>query len=75
MKKLVQLKSINELQTGDIVRGKISHQTFTVVANFGTRATAVRVADITNPDEWQVLRDDGKQKPNTFEPKHRETRK
>jgi hypothetical protein len=57
MKKLVQLNSINELQTGDIVRGKVNHQTYTVVANFGTRATAVRVADITNPIEWQVLRE------------------
>lgn len=61
MKKLVQLNSINELQTGDIVRGKTHHQTYTVVANFGTRATAIRVADITNLNEWQVLRDDGKE--------------
>ena len=67
MKKLVQLKSINELQTGDIVRGKISHQTFTVVANYGTRATAVKVADITNPGEWEVYREDGKENPRPFD--------
>lgn len=54
---MVQLTSINELQTGDIVRGKRSHQTFTVVANFGDRATAVKVADITNPGEWEVYRE------------------
>lgn len=67
MKKLVQLKSINELQTSDIVRGKISHQTFTVVANFGTRATAVKVADITQADAWEVYRDDGTENPKPFD--------
>lgn len=67
MKKLVQLKSINELQTGDIVRGKVSHQTFTVVANFGTRATAVKVAYITDPGAWEVYREDGKENPKPFD--------
>jgi hypothetical protein len=50
------VKSILELQTGDVVRGRFSGQVYIVSANYGNRVTAVDTADITNPPEWEVLR-------------------
>ena len=47
--------SLQELKSGSIVRGKLSQRIFIVVSNYGGRVTAVDVADITNPDEWEVL--------------------
>ena len=49
---------IRDLMRGDIVRGKASGLTYTVDGTYGTRATAVRSADITNADEWEVMRVD-----------------
>lgn len=48
--------SLEELEIGDIVRGQISHRTFVVTANYGTHVTAVDTQDITNPNEWKVLK-------------------
>jgi hypothetical protein len=40
---------------GDIVRGKVSGEAYVVTGNYGERVTAVRTADLTNPDEWEVI--------------------
>lgn len=54
--KYENLKSIGELKQGDIVRHKVyTDLVYVVHANYGTRATAVRTADITNPGEWEIL--------------------
>lgn len=50
-----QLKRIEDLRSGDIVRGKATGNVFHVIAIYGDRATAVQVQDLTNPDEWEVL--------------------
>lgn len=43
------------LSTGDIVRGVASTHAFVVLANYGDRVTAVDIADLTNPDEWNLM--------------------
>lgn len=55
--KFITVKNITELQPGDKVRSKVTELVYIVVTNFGDRVTAVRVADITNTPEWEVLRD------------------
>jgi len=47
-------KEFAALRPGDIVRAK-SGQVFIVAANYGERVTAVITADLTNPDEWEVV--------------------
>jgi hypothetical protein len=62
MKEFIQLKSIEELSYGDSVR-HVNHEKgiltciYIVTGNFGDRATAVDTVDITNPSEWEVLRE------------------
>ena len=47
---------INDLAPGDFVRHVGGGRaTFQVLANYGGRATAVAVADITNADEWELV--------------------
>jgi len=46
---------INDLAPGDFVRHVRSHATFQVLSNYGGRATAVAVADITNACEWELV--------------------
>lgn len=48
--------ALKDLKPGDIVRGKISHRTWMVIANYGDRVTAVATQDITNKDEFRILR-------------------
>jgi len=50
------LTSLAQLQTGDVVRGRLSGKVYVVTANYGDHVTAVQTADITNPPEWEVLR-------------------
>lgn len=57
--KFVKLKSILQLQTGDIIRHvskTLGHESLVVTANYGDHVTAVRTQDVTNPTEWLVLR-------------------
>ena len=44
-----------KLKPGDTVRHKSGSQEFMVFANYGDRITAVAVADLTNPEEWEVV--------------------
>jgi hypothetical protein len=53
---MVDVKSIADLKTGDVIRGKSTGRTYVVVSNYGNRVTAVAVADVTNPSEWEVMR-------------------
>ena len=50
--RLERLVSLSQLQRGDIVRHRSSGDSMVVTANYGSRVTAVRTADITNTDEW-----------------------
>ena len=55
-KEIIKIKDLNR---GDIVRHKSRNGTSYVVnAVYGDRATAVTTADITSPDEWEVMRSD-----------------
>lgn len=46
----------SEIAAGNIVRNKGSKRNYMVTGNYGDRATGVAVVDITNPDEWEVLK-------------------
>jgi hypothetical protein len=48
------------LRAGDIVRSKVTGEAYIVTAPYGERITAVRSADVTNPDEWDVVTPDTK---------------
>jgi hypothetical protein len=50
------VKNIEDLEVGDIVKGKSSGYAFIVTANYGDRVTAVLTVDITNAIEWEVLK-------------------
>lgn len=52
----IPLKSIYELDPGDSIRSKATGIIYQVTAHYGERATAVRTADVSNPNEWEVLR-------------------
>ena len=47
---------IKNLKTGDILRHKLGLNGYVVTANYGDRITAVRTVDITNPDEWDLIK-------------------
>jgi hypothetical protein len=44
-----------KLQPGDIVRHVLGESSFIVTVNYGTHVTAVRTADLTNPEEWLLI--------------------
>ena len=48
-------EQLKNLKAGDIVRGKLSGDTFIVVRCDGERATGVRVIEISQPDEWDLV--------------------
>lgn len=48
-------KQFRQLKEGDVVRNKSSLDGYIVMGNFGDRVTAVRIADLTNPSEWELL--------------------
>lgn len=50
------VENINDLKIGEIIRSRSKELTYIVTANYGTRVTAVRTADVTNAIEWEVLR-------------------
>lgn len=43
------------LSRGDIIKSAGDSRTFTVIANYGDRVTAVATADVTNPAEWDLV--------------------
>lgn len=56
MKAYQPISSISELVEGDTVRHEGSMVSYLVHGVYGTRASAVRTVDITNPAEWRVLK-------------------
>jgi len=48
-------EDFKNLKTGDVVRGAASSVSFVVMSNYGDRVTAVRTADLTHPDEWELV--------------------
>lgn len=48
-------EEFENLQPGDIVRGKLSKDGYIVTSNYGYRVTAIRAIDMTNPDEWLLI--------------------
>lgn len=57
-----------QFEPGTVVINKWTGNVFTVIANYGDRAVAVRECSIMNADEWEVVR--VPVKPNTrLEPK------
>ena len=51
--------NINSLKNGDVVYNKGSGQVYTVTSSYKNRATAVRSIDITNPNEWELVTNNG----------------
>lgn len=43
------------LNEGDVVRSKSMGMTYIVAANYGNRVMAVRVVDMVNPREWELI--------------------
>lgn len=48
-------KEFNALEPGDIIQSA-SGVGYVVTANYGRRATAAKMADMTNPGEWKLIR-------------------
>ena len=55
MKKVLHLKSITDLNRGDIIVSKDSGNSYVISATCGDRAIAVDVIEITNPAEWMKV--------------------
>jgi len=56
--KFVEFENVMQLKTVDIVRSRLTGEAYVVTGQYGTRATAVKTVDITNPIEWLVMRAD-----------------
>jgi len=57
-KRYTPVENLRTLGRGDIIRHKgLSSETYMVQANYGSRVTAITSVDVTNPDEWEVLRE------------------
>ena len=54
--RVAQVKNIEDLKVGDIIRGKLTKLTYVVVDHYGDRVTAVRSQDVTKPSEWEVIK-------------------
>jgi hypothetical protein len=51
----VEAVRLEYVKTGMLIRSKNgANIVYVVTANYGTRLTAVRSVDITNPNEWEV---------------------
>jgi len=48
-------EELHALRPGDVVAHRRDGQQFQVLGNFGGRVTAVDLADVTNPNEWEVV--------------------
>lgn len=49
-------EDFEKLGPGDIVQHVSGGKPAVVTVNYGDRMTAVRTEDLTNPDEWVLLR-------------------
>lgn len=46
-----------KLKTGDLVRHVQGYRIYVVTANYGGRVTAVDSVDMTNPCEWEKVKE------------------
>lgn len=56
-----KVESLTQLPRGTIVKHVNDDRTFVVVANYGSRVTAVANVDITRPPEWLWFDEKGTQ--------------
>jgi hypothetical protein len=47
---------LSKFNTGTLIKNKGSGNLFVVTFNYGDRATAVWSIDITNPSEWEIVK-------------------
>ena len=52
---------LNDLQAGDVVQSRTYGLSYIVVSNYCNHVTAIRTADITNPDEWVLVQKSSQQ--------------
>lgn len=52
-----------QLKQGDIVRGKLSGESYVVTANYGDYVIAVRTAHLAQPSEWDLISPGGRSAP------------
>ena len=50
--KEIEIKSLDELECGDIVRGKLSGESYVVTSNYSQYVIGVRSVQISQPNEW-----------------------
>jgi hypothetical protein len=51
----VTAEEFRRLGMGDVVRSRVTGESFIVMSNYGARVTAVATADLTHPDEWELV--------------------
>jgi hypothetical protein len=49
-------EEFNDLNRGDLIKHRAESTVLIVTANYGDRITAVETWDVTNPDEWAIVR-------------------
>lgn len=49
-------QEMQQLTPGDVIQSRLHGLGYIVPANYGQRVTAVQTADVTNPDEWTLIR-------------------
>lgn len=47
---------LSSLERGDIIRSRASKNSYVVESVYGRHATAVNTVNISNPEEWEVLK-------------------
>lgn len=50
--KKIELKSIDQLRRGDIIRHKGSGEAYVIDSNYGSFAIGMRSVHVSNPIEW-----------------------
>lgn len=49
-------EQMSKLEQGDIVRGKLSGNSYVITANYGDYVIGVRTIHISHPEEWDVVK-------------------
>lgn len=53
------MKDFSGLKQGSLVRHRSGGHAYVVHSHYGDRVTAARTVDLTNPSEWDHVREDG----------------
>jgi len=54
--KPMNAEEMRRLDVGDVIEGRSTGRIYVVTGNYGTRVTAAETVDVTNPNEWKLLR-------------------